>query len=90
MPSEPWACRGSIAANLKLRKRQRGFSEGQMIESVVLLQTIGGDCPDDIRLLATPTFYTEAFFFWRPEDFLGFFEVHRKRSSLHFLNFAIS
>ena len=41
-----------IAANLKLRKRQRGFSEGQMIESMVLLQTIGGECPDDVRLLA--------------------------------------
>jgi hypothetical protein len=42
----------AILANLKLRKRQRGFTEGQMIESLVLLQTIGGDCPDDIRLLA--------------------------------------
>jgi hypothetical protein len=41
-----------IAANLKLRKRQRGFSEGQMIEAGVLLQAIGGDCPEDVRLLA--------------------------------------
>jgi len=41
-----------IAAALKLRKRQRGYSEGQMIESLVLLQTVGGDCPEDIRLLA--------------------------------------
>ena len=41
-----------IAANLKLRKRQRGFTEGQMIEAGVLLQAIGGDCPEDIRLLA--------------------------------------
>ena len=41
-----------IAAMLKLRKRQRGYSEGQMIESLVLLQTVGGDCPEDIRLLA--------------------------------------
>ena len=40
-----------IEANLELKKRQRGFTEGQMIESVVLLQTIGGECPDDIRLL---------------------------------------
>lgn len=40
-----------IAAQLKLRKRQRGYSEGQMIESLVLLQTVGGDCPEDIRLL---------------------------------------
>jgi hypothetical protein len=40
-----------IAANLPLRKRQRGFDESQMIESITLLQTIGGDCPEDIRLL---------------------------------------
>jgi hypothetical protein len=41
-----------IAANLRLRQRQRGFDESQMIESIVLLQTIGGDCPEDIRLIA--------------------------------------
>jgi hypothetical protein len=41
-----------IAANLTLRKRQRGFSEAQMIESLCLLQTIGGECPEDMHLLA--------------------------------------
>lgn len=41
-----------VAALLKLRKRQRGYSEGQMTESLVLLNTVGGDCPEDIRLLA--------------------------------------
>ena len=41
-----------IVANLALRQRQRGFAEAQMIESLILLQTIGGDCPEDIRLLA--------------------------------------
>jgi len=41
-----------IATLLKLHKRQRGYSEGQMIESLVLLNTVGGDCPEDIRLLA--------------------------------------
>lgn len=41
-----------IATLVKLRKRQRGYSEGQMTESLVLLNTVGGDCPDDIRLLA--------------------------------------
>ena len=41
-----------VAANLRLRQRQRGFEESQMIESITLLQTIGGDCPEDIRLLA--------------------------------------
>lgn len=44
-----------IAANLSLRKRQRGFSEAQFIETITLLQTLGGECPDDIRLLAGDT-----------------------------------
>lgn len=44
-----------IAANLQLRQRQRGFSESQMIESIHLLQTIGGDCPEDVRLLSGDT-----------------------------------
>src|SRR5512136_4680 len=43
---------GLIQANLRLRKRKRGHDEGQMIESLVLLQTVGGDCPEDMRLLA--------------------------------------
>ena len=41
-----------ISANLTLRKRQRGFSEAQVIESICLLQAVGGECPEDIRLLA--------------------------------------
>lgn len=41
-----------IAANLPLKERQRGFTEGQFIETLLLLQTLGGDCPDDIQLLA--------------------------------------
>ena len=40
-----------IAANLALRKRQRGFSEAQFIESISLLQAVGGECPEDMRLL---------------------------------------
>jgi hypothetical protein len=40
-----------IAANLPLRQRQRGFSESQIIESVSLLQAVGGECPEDIKLL---------------------------------------
>lgn len=43
---------GLVEANLELKSRQRGFTEGQMIESLVLLQTLGGDCPEDISLLA--------------------------------------
>lgn len=41
-----------VAANLQLKERQRGLSEGQMVESVILLQTAGGECPEDIKLLA--------------------------------------
>ncbi len=41
-----------LAERLTLRKRRRGYSEGQMIESLVLLNTVGGECPEDIRLLA--------------------------------------
>ena len=41
-----------IEANLSLRKRKRGHCEGQMIESAILLQTVGGECPEDMHLLA--------------------------------------
>jgi hypothetical protein len=40
-----------IGANLTLRQRQRGFSEARFIESISLLQTVGGECPEDMRLL---------------------------------------
>jgi Transposase DDE domain group 1 len=40
-----------IEANLSLKLRNRGFSEAQFIESLLLLQTAGGDCPEDIQLL---------------------------------------
>jgi hypothetical protein len=42
---------GLVAANLSLRKRQRGFSEAQFIEAASLLQVVGGECPEDIHLL---------------------------------------
>jgi hypothetical protein len=44
-----------VAANLELKKRQRGCSDGQYIESLVLLQTAGGDCPEDMSLIAGDT-----------------------------------
>lgn len=40
-----------VEANLNLRKRQRGFAEAQFIESISLLQAVGGECPEDMRLL---------------------------------------
>jgi len=42
-----------IGTHLNLYRRRRGFTEAQMIESVVLLQTLGGDCPEDIGLLSS-------------------------------------
>jgi Transposase DDE domain group 1 len=41
-----------VAANLQLKKRDRGCSDGQYVESLVLLQTAGGDCPEDMSLIA--------------------------------------
>jgi len=40
-----------IEANVALRKRRRGFSEAQLIEALSLLQAVGGECPEDMRLL---------------------------------------
>jgi hypothetical protein len=40
-----------VGANLNLRKRQRGFCEAQFVESICLLQAVGGECPEDMRLL---------------------------------------
>lgn len=42
---------GLVKANLRLKSRRRGLSEGQVLESLILLQTLGGDCPEDIGLL---------------------------------------
>ncbi len=41
-----------VAANLKLKQRDRGCSDAQYVESIVLLQTLGGDCPEDMSLIA--------------------------------------
>jgi len=40
-----------IGANLTLRRRQRGFSEAQFLETITLLQAVGGECPEDLHLL---------------------------------------
>lgn len=39
-----------IEEHLAIKQRARGFSEAQQIESVVLLQTIGGECVEDIKV----------------------------------------
>jgi len=41
-----------ISANIKLKERQRGCSDAEHIETLVLLQTAGGECPEDLQLLA--------------------------------------
>src|SRR5512140_1734763 len=41
-----------IEANLSLRKRKRGFTEAQMVEAINLLQAVGGECPEDMSLIA--------------------------------------
>jgi hypothetical protein len=38
-------------ANLPLKSRQRGLSSGQFLESILLLQILGGECPEDFCLL---------------------------------------
>lgn len=42
---------GLTTANLQLKARQRGFEEAQFIETILLLQAVGGDCPEDLGLL---------------------------------------
>jgi hypothetical protein len=37
--------------NLGLKTRQRGLSDGQFVESILLLQILGGECPEDMPLL---------------------------------------
>ena len=41
---------GLVSANLHLKSRQRGFAEGQFVESILLLQLAGGDCPEDVSI----------------------------------------
>jgi len=43
---------GMVEANLRLKQRDRGCTDGQYIESILLLQTVGGDGPEDMSLLA--------------------------------------
>ena len=42
---------GLAEANLHLKRRHSGFTEAQMLESLILLQPLGGDCPEDTSLL---------------------------------------
>ena len=42
----------SADLNLQFKARRSGFTEGQSVEAVLLLQIAGGDCPEDLVLLA--------------------------------------
>ena len=37
--------------NLQFKARRSGFTDGQSVESLLLLQIAGGDCPEDLVLL---------------------------------------
>jgi hypothetical protein len=42
----------AVEEHLSLRERRSGYSEAEKVEAVVLLQSAGGDCIEDIRLLS--------------------------------------
>jgi hypothetical protein len=43
----------AVQEHLSLRKRQRGYSEADKVEAILLLQSAGGDCVEDVRLLSS-------------------------------------
>ena len=49
-----------IEANLQFKQRQRGFEEAQLVESIILLQAVGGDCPEDVPLIHTDPLLSSA------------------------------
>lgn len=42
---------GLIKANVSIKARERGWTEAQFIESLVVLHAAGGDCYEDLQLL---------------------------------------
>lgn len=41
----------SVDSHLVLKKRERGFTEAEMVESLILMQAAGGECPEDLERL---------------------------------------
>ena len=37
--------------NVQVKARKRGLTAGQFVETILLLQVVGGDCPEDLSLL---------------------------------------
>lgn len=42
----------AVEEHLELRERRSGYSEAEKVEAVVLLQSAGGECIEDIRMLS--------------------------------------
>jgi len=42
---------GSAARHVQIKQRQRGLSESEYVESLVVLHALGGDCVDDLNRL---------------------------------------
>ena len=42
---------GSTQRNVQLKQRQRGYSEAEYVESLIVLHALGGDCVDDLERL---------------------------------------
>jgi Transposase DDE domain group 1 len=42
---------GSSKRNIQLKQRQRGYSEAEYVESLIVLHALGGDCVDDLERL---------------------------------------
>ena len=42
---------GNVRRHIAIKKRRRGFDEATYVESFVVLQAVGGDCPDDFETL---------------------------------------
>jgi hypothetical protein len=42
---------GSVQRNIRIKQRERGYDEGTLVESFVVLNAIGGECLDDFARL---------------------------------------
>ncbi len=67
-----------VAANIATKERQRGLLDSQFIESLVLLQTVGGECVEDMATFAGDTCLTRGLGYELPKvntvrDFLDRF-----------------
>lgn len=42
---------GSMTRHVQIKQRQRGLSEAEYVESLIVLHALGGDCIDDLDSL---------------------------------------